>query len=80
MISNHKYICIFSIVIIALSISGYWWTRSTEEIASYFTWLIDLNFEKIELPAIVVSVFVALLTMEQKARITEGKLIKELNS
>ncbi len=80
MISNHKYICIFSIVIIALSISGYWWARSTEETASYFTWLIDLNFEKIELPAIVVSVFVALLTMEQNARITEGKLIKELNS
>ena len=57
MISNHKYICIFSIVIIALSISGYWWARSTEETASYFTWLrekvevllrVNLDFPQID--------------------------------
>lgn len=79
-VSDYRYVCVFSMVVIILSISGYWLERLRGKTTPYFEWLINLSLNKIELLAIVASVFAALLTIEQNARIAEGQLIKELNS
>ena len=71
-VSDYRYVCVFSMVVIILSISGYWLERLRGKTTPYFEWLINLSLNKIELLAIVASVFAALLTIEQNARIAEN--------